>query len=136
MNGPIKILVKCPDCNNSLINSELRIDGLPSIGLKAKVADKMGHIYLSQLYGSFTKRFENVDDIEDSIAEFSCPHCYKPFPVQGTCDCKAPIIAFALQIGGIIKICTRNGCSNHSLEFVDPGHAFALFQSQDETRLG
>jgi hypothetical protein len=136
MVSQIKILVKCPNCNKSLMHPELRVDDLPAIDLQAKVHDKMGHIYLSQIYGSYNKSFENVDDVPGSVVEVSCPLCNSPFPVHATCECKAPMIGFSLQLGGTIKICTRNGCKNHSLEFVDANHAFSLFQSQDESRMG
>ena len=135
MVGQIKILVKCPICNESLMNSERRIDDLPSIDLKAKVGNNFGHIYLSQIYGSYNKVFENVDDLKDSLTEFSCSHCNSVFPAKETCDCKADIISLALQIGGTIKFCTRNGCKKHSLEFENAEDAFRLFQIQDETSL-
>ncbi|MFH1951993.1 MAG: hypothetical protein ABIL06_10305 [Pseudomonadota bacterium] len=113
------VSVKCPICNKSLMNFEVQVDNLPSIQLEAKILDKLGHIYLSQVYGSYNKEFRNVDDIEGSIAAFSCPSCYSPFPVRGICDCKAPLINLELEIGGTVKICTRTGCKMHSLEFED-----------------
>jgi len=122
------ISVKCPICNKSLMNFEVKVDNLPSIQLEAKILDKLGHIYLSQVYGSYNKEFRNVDDIEGSIAVFSCPSCYAPFPVRGICDCKAPLINLELELGGMVKICTRNGCKMHSLEFENLHHAFLLFQ--------
>ncbi len=133
--GPVKILVKCPNCSKSLMNSQIQVDDLPSIELQAKVGKKVGHIYLSQIYGSYEKLFENVDDIPGSVAEFSCPHCDNPFPVHQICDCKAPMIGFNLELGGIIKICTRNGCKNHFVEFENANDAFLLFQSQHKSGL-
>lgn len=117
------------------MNSSVQLDAEDSIQLQAKVLDKLGHIYLSQLYGSYEKSFDTVEDIEGSVAEFSCPHCHHAFPVFGACKCKAPIIGFALEIGGTIKICTRNGCKQHSLEFENVDDAFFLFRSQDDTHL-
>jgi len=114
---------------------EVLIDDLPSIDIEAKVGKKIGHIYLSQIYGSFNKKFDNVDDVEGTIVGLFCPHCDHPFPVQQICDCKAPMIGFQLQSGGIIKVCSRNGCKNHSLEFANVNDAFILFQSQDESGL-
>lgn len=136
MAGPLRILVKCPNCGKSLMNPGHEVDKLPSVDLKAKVGSKVGHIYLSQIYGSYNKDFEDVDDISGSVAEVSCSKCHNPFPVHRICECKAPMVGFNLELGGIIKICTRNGCKEHSLEFVDASHAFSLFQSQDESGLG
>lgn len=136
MSHPIQIQVKCPQCNKSLMNKETMIDRLPSIELEAKVAEKLGEIYLSQEYGSYQKQFEDVDDVMGSVATFSCPHCHQPFPVIQLCDCKAPMIGLQLEVGGKIKICSRNGCQRHSLEFEDINDAFMLFQRQDKTGLG
>ncbi len=135
MGASVKIQVKCPVCNESLMNSGVRIDDLPSIELEAKVEDKAGHIYLSQIYGSYSKAFENVDDIKGAVAEVSCPHCHRALPQKGTCACKAPIVSLALHIGGIVKFCARNACQKHSLEFEDVDTAFRLFQSQDDSFL-
>ena len=136
MNSQIKINVKCPKCDESLMNSQFIIDDLPSIDLQAKILDKVGHLYLSQIYGSYTKEFVGVDNINGAIVEISCPKCYNAFPVQGICECKAPIVGFTMKIGGIIKVCTRNGCKKHSLEFEDANAAFGLFKSQDSSGLG
>ncbi|GBC63580.1 hypothetical protein DENIS_4578 [Desulfonema ishimotonii] len=134
MTNLITVSVRCPNCRQSLMNPGKRIDDLPSIAFQAKVADKIGQIYLSQIYGSYHKLFEGVEDIADAVIECSCPHCHTPFPVSRVCDCKAPVISINLQIGGTINVCTRNGCKHHSAEFENLDDAFMLFQNQDETR--
>ena len=135
MGASVKIQVKCPACDESLMNSSVRIDDLPSIGLEAKVGEKKGHIYLSQVYGSYKKALENVDDIERSVAELFCPHCHRGLPQEATCTCTAPIVSLTLQIGGMVKFCSRNGCQKHSLEFEDVDTAYRLFKSQDDSYL-
>jgi len=45
------------------------------------------------------------------------------------------VIGLYLKVGGIIKVCTRNGCSHHSLEFEDSQDALNLFRSQDPSGL-
>jgi hypothetical protein len=97
-----------------------------------KIGNQIGHLYLSQVYGSYEKIFENVENTPDAIVECSCPHCYRPFPVHQTCSsCSAAVIGMDLKVGGIIKVCSRNGCKHHSLEFQDSQDALALFRSQD-----
>lgn len=128
--GRIKVEVKCPHCFKSLMNPETPVDDLPSIDIKAKVGESIGHVYLSALYGSFNKRFKGVEDKLDTIVECSCPHCLTPFPFFANCECKAPIIGVHLQIGGTVKFCTRNGCKHHSVEFENMDSAFQLFQNQ------
>jgi hypothetical protein len=113
----IEIRVKCPSCNHLLNNNDVLIDNLPSVELDAKLDNKKGKIYLSQVYGNFGKIFKNIDDIKDSIVEFSCPHCHKPFPVIQKCECKASMIGLKLDVGGLIKVCSRNGCQKHPMEF-------------------
>jgi hypothetical protein len=117
------------------MNPAVQVDRLPSIGLGAKVTNVTGIIYLSQLYGSFNKQFERVQDIPESIADFHCPRCQKAFPVCKICDCRAPVIELHLEVGGKIKICSRNGCKHHALEFENANDAFLLFQSQDKSYL-
>ena len=119
MTNIIKVAVKCPACRDSLMNSEIRIDDLPSIAIAAKIGGKSGMVHLSQIYGSYNKQFEGVEDIPESIADFSCPKCGKLFPVQKVCECNAPVATLLLEIGGEVNFCTRNGCRFHSVEFKD-----------------
>ena len=135
MSHKIKVQVNCQNCNGSLMEPGVQVDALDSILFMAKVGDSRGHLYLSQIYGSYNKIFKQVDDISGSIVECFCPRCSTPFPVVGTCKCKAPIISLSLKDGGNINVCTRNGCKKHSLEFEDIDEAFSLFQNQDQVGL-
>jgi len=136
MTYQIHIPVKCPLCHHSLMNDAVLIDQLPAIELEAKLGQKLGKIFLSQIYGSYYKKFEGVDDIVGSIALFSCPNCHQPLPVIQNCECRAPQVGMQLEVGGIIKICSRNGCKKHSLEFEDVNDAFMLLMKNDQTGLG
>ncbi len=136
MGHQINIPVKCSNCGKSLLTDKVKLDGLPAIELEAKMGGKLGKIYLSQIYGSYEKKFEGVKDVVGAIAAFSCPHCHEPFPVLQICECKAPMIGLQLEYGGTIKICSRNGCKRHALEFEDVNDAFMLFLRKDETGLG
>jgi len=129
MDQTLTVEVKCPHCGHSLMNPQVETDGLPSIELEAKVRNRHGHIYLSQVYGSYEKQFSGVADLEDSVAAFFCPHCHDPFPVTHVCDCRAPMIGLHLAVGGLVKLCTRNGCKSHSLEFEDADELFTVFES-------
>ena len=136
MTQQIHIPVKCPNCQVSLLTEKVKIDDLPAIGLEAKLGKNIGMIYLSQVYGSYRKKFENVEDQVGSVTVFSCPHCHEPLPVVQICECKAPMVGMQLKVGGMIKICSRNGCQRHSLEFEDVNDAMTLLLQQDETGLG
>lgn len=136
MANGIHIHVRCPQCNASLMTSQPQIDHLESIQFLAKIGSRIGHLYLSQVYGSYEKIFENIEDLPDAVVECSCPHCYQPFPVHQTCGtCQAPIIGLDLKVGGTIKVCSRNGCKHHSLEFEDSQDALNLFRSQEQSGL-
>ncbi|MCU0610752.1 MAG: hypothetical protein MUE60_03060 [Candidatus Eisenbacteria bacterium] len=136
MSMHLKLAVKCPACGKSLMHPDVLIDDLPSIHLAVRTAGETGDVYLSQVYGSYAKRFENVADVPGSVTPFCCPHCDASFEAHHPCECGAAMIWVQLTMGGSINFCTRNGCTRHSLEFDDPDEAFILFQSQDETGLG
>ncbi|MBL0715612.1 MAG: hypothetical protein JJV98_18135 [Desulfosarcina sp.] len=132
----IHIHVQCPHCGVSLMTPNPKIDQLDSIQLQVKIGNRIGHLYLSQVYGSYEKIFENVEDLPDAVVECSCPHCHRPFPVHHSCAiCNAAVIELDLKVGGIIKVCSRNGCKHHSLEFEDSQDALDLFRSQDASGL-
>lgn len=135
MINQLKILATCPGCHASLLNPDIQVDENDAIDLLVKIGSAMGHIYLSQIYGSYNKQFGNVEDVRGAIVECSCPSCYTPFPVHGLCECKAPMIGLGIQTGGTIKVCTRNGCKKHALEFENADDAFFLFQNQDDVGL-
>lgn len=136
MSQQILISVTCPHCQHSLMSDAEKLDDLPVIEVEVKISEKVGKIYLSQVYGSYHKKFSGVDDIMGSIAVFSCVHCHQPFPVIQNCDCQAPLVGMQLEVGGLIKICTRNGCKKHALEFQDVNDAFMLLMKGNHTGLG
>lgn len=131
MMSQIKIKVNCPFCRNSLMNPAVQIDDLPSIEISAKISGKSGQVYLSQLYGSYQKKFVGVEDIPESVVECFCPKCHKPLPIHKECSCNAPVSTLNLEIGGRIHFCTRNGCKHHSVEFENIDDAYLLFQQQN-----
>ena len=104
----------------SLMDDEVKIDGHPSILVKAKHMQNEGIIHLDPVYGSF----HNISDLElnpEEVFEFFCPHCGVSLTDEGqTCHaCSAPMFALHLPHGGIIEACLRNGCLEHSLKLVN-----------------
>ncbi len=133
MSGSLLLLAaKCPRCLSPLACRAVEVDGLPSIDLLAGIGDRVGHVHLSAIYGSFHRRFCGFPDIPGSVAEFCCPRCHEPFPIHGLCLCKAPMVAVDLAGGGFLRICSRNGCRQHHLEFEEANDAFLLYDSQAE----
>ncbi|MBF0303154.1 MAG: hypothetical protein HQK73_08945 [Desulfamplus sp.] len=132
MNSQIKVEVNCPSCQKSLMIQGVKIDDLPAIEISAKISGKSGKVYLSQIYGSYQKKFVNVEDIPDTVVDCFCPKCQQPFPIKKVCSsCNAPVATLNLDIGGKINFCTRNGCPHHSVEFENLDSAFILFQKQN-----
>jgi len=127
----LKLQLSCPNCRKSLMTPERRIDDLDAIRITAKVMNTTGEIFLSQVYGSYSKQFAGVRDVEGSVIEGLCPHCSRPFPIHQMCECGAPLFSLSLQGGGVINICSRNGCERHSLEFENADDAFDLFRRQN-----
>ncbi|GAB4173323.1 MAG: hypothetical protein Kow00108_08130 [Calditrichia bacterium] len=132
----IMIEIKCAHCNHSLMDEGKQLDSKHAIRIKVSHGDATGFVYLSSIYGSYTKEFEQVPDEHNGIYEFACPYCNKAMDVVGLCECKAPMISLLLKQGGRIKICTRNGCQHHSMEFEDMNDAFQLLVNNDPTGLG
>ena len=134
MASKIKIEAKCPDCRQSLMSSREKIDDLDSICLDVTAGKKNGHIYLSQIYGSYNKILEGIEETEGQILELSCPSCEKLLPEVKACEtCGAPMVEMDLKVGGSIKVCSRNGCEKHALEFENADDAFYLFMCDDES---
>jgi hypothetical protein len=46
--------VKCPYCRKSLMDMENQIDGYPSVKTKIQYQDKIGTLYLSSIFGSYS----------------------------------------------------------------------------------
>ena len=95
----LHIHVQCPHCGKALMTPEPKIDQLDSIHFLVKIGNRIGHLYLSQVYGSYEKIFENVEDLPDAVVECSCPLCYRPFPVHQACgSCGAAVIGLDLKV--------------------------------------
>ena len=132
MSQEIRVQVNCPNCYGSLIEPGVQVDALDSILFLTKVGNSRGHLYLSQIYGSGNKIFQQVEDIAGAIVAYFCPRCDTAFPEVGTCECMASKNALYLNDGGYVEVCTRNGCRQHWLEFKNIDDAFRVFQNQDE----
>lgn len=115
----IQLDVKCPHCEKSLMDEELKIDNYPSISVKIKYKGKTGRLNLSSLYGSYNINSE-LDVPKDEIARFFCPYCGAELKSTRVCEvCKAPMVAFKSAQGCLLQICSRHGCKKHLLEFED-----------------
>jgi NADH-quinone oxidoreductase subunit E len=108
--------VSCAYCNHSLMDNTYLIDNYPSISVTISFGKQHGWLKLSSLYGS--PNVESDCKIPDeTLVNFFCPHCHTEFKAVNICSsCSAPMVSFVVRGGGIVHVCTRNGCKNHMLE--------------------
>jgi NADH:ubiquinone oxidoreductase subunit E/predicted RNA-binding Zn-ribbon protein involved in translation (DUF1610 family) len=110
--------VNCPRCNRSLMDETFVIDGYPSIKVNISYNHENGCLRLSCLYGSYNVSTE-LDVPTETVVKFHCPQCGVEIPSTSDCViCGAPMVPMLIEGGGIVKICSRRGCRNHSLDVV------------------
>ncbi len=115
----LTFILKCPLCNESLMDDKVQVDNSPGIKLNIEIDNKQGAIFLSSVYESYNYSCD-IDIPLDMIAVFSCPHCASKLISKTNCDtCDAPMIPFNLDMGGRVNICSRSGCKNHYVKFND-----------------
>jgi len=102
------------------------VDNCPSIRLNIQIENDKGAMYLSSVWESFNFVC-SIDTPKKKTIQFSCPHCNSEIKNKADCDvCSAPMIPLDLELGGDVCICSRIGCKNHFVKFVD--FSFALKQ--------
>ena len=126
----ISVLVKCPHCGKSLMNTSHKLDNAPSIEVNLSYAGKHAPVFMSSSYGSYKIETE-LTMPQGKVAGFRCPHCKADLKSTRKCDaCGSQMIAFDLKAGGQVQICSRRGCKKHVLEFQDPdGELQAFYKS-------
>ena len=122
----ISLRMKCPVCGHSVMDEERLVDNCPSIRLKISIGKEEGIIHLSSVYESYNY----VCDIEtpkDETVRLFCQQCHSEIKSSSECDvCDSAMIPLDLELGGTVSICSRIGCDNHFVKFVD--FSFALKQ--------
>jgi len=110
---------QCPK-RHSLMYPDVRIDGKPSIRVKAKSNGNEGYVYLDPMYGMVGHQQGISLDVHKGI-QFVCPECASSLMVEHKAcpDCGSPIYAFEVPSKGMVEGCTRMDCKWHSWEEVD-----------------
>lgn len=122
----ISLRVKCPICGYSLMDEKRPVDNCPSIKLNIAIGEDTGVINLSSVWESFNN-ICSIETPKKEIIHLSCPHCNSEIKGKAECNvCDAPMIPLDLELGGDVCICSRMGCKNHFVKFVD--FSFALKQ--------
>jgi (2Fe-2S) ferredoxin len=108
--------VSCSHCNHSLMDPERFLDGHPSIRVTAVCGGQHGWVCLSSVYGSYNVEQEHAFPMA-AIVDFFCPHCHAELRGVTACtDCGAPMVSLMVRGGGMVRICTRQGCRSHMLD--------------------
>ncbi len=113
---PFALTVGCSRCNHTLMDPVHRIDDLPSIRLTVSGGGVHGWLRLSALYGSDSRESEH-SYADRAILDFYCPHCHAELKGPLPCgECVAPMATMIVREGGILQVCTRNGCAGHMFD--------------------
>lgn len=108
--------VSCSHCNHSLMDSDMMVDGYPSIWVTISSGRKHGWLRLSSLYGSY-HTISDFDIQQDAIINLFCPYCHTDLSGSKNCMiCDAPMVSMIVRGGGIVQICSRHGCEGHMLD--------------------
>jgi two-component system, NtrC family, sensor kinase len=102
---------QCPK-RHSLINSEVRIDGKPSIRIKVQSNGNEGFIYRDPIYGKTRHQFGIAPEVTKAT-KVTCPECGTSLLVDGAAcpDCGSPVFAFEVPPKGMVEGCTSRECT-------------------------
>jgi hypothetical protein len=122
----VSLRVKCPVCGHSLMDEKRLVDNCPSIRMKIAIGENEGIIHLSSVYESYNYVC-NIENPDGEVIRLFCEHCNSEIKCTAECElCKSCMISLDLELGGSVSICSRIGCKNHFVKFVD--FSFALKQ--------
>jgi ssDNA-binding Zn-finger/Zn-ribbon topoisomerase 1 len=132
----LKLRVKCPSCDSLLLDENNRLDNAPSIKALIEYHGRRGWVRLSSVYGSYEVQSE-LPIPPFAQVDFMCPECFALLKSDRICvQCRAPLVDFQLEEGGIISICSRRGCRQHFLEFCDDDQALAKLYEENSIGSG
>jgi len=100
----------CPKGHN-LIDPTIKIDGMPSIKVKASFSGNEGFINLHPIYGKHENSY-GLDLKKQSELDIACPTCKISLIVENRCcpKCGSPIYCFETPVKGRFEGCSKKGC--------------------------
>ncbi|MFC2103659.1 ATP-binding protein [Bacteroidota bacterium] len=113
----------CPK-RHDLIDNEVKIDGLPTIRVKAITAGNEGYINLDPVYGKHKHQYGIVIKKGKGV-QMSCPKCNISLIEKDLrCPkCESEVYAFEVSPEGLFKGCTNPECDWEKWDVVDAaGH--------------
>jgi two-component system NtrC family sensor kinase len=105
---------------HSLIDEHHKIDGMPSIKLKAKSSKNEGFIHLDPVYGKHDHHY-GIQFDKDEFVKLYCPYCGVSMLDETTLshNCKAPIYVIYIPEMGKLEGCSKFGCNWQKWDYVD-----------------
>lgn len=130
MSHQISLNVKCPHCDESLMDDGHQINGEASIKVNIVTERERGVLWLCSVYGCHAHE-NDIELRENEIVKFYCPKCNKSLMRDVNCEiCEAGMVGFNIKAGGKVNICSRKGCENHYVVFEDLNFAISKFYQE------
>lgn len=109
----------CPK-RHSLIDNEVKIDGVPSLKVKVISADNVGIIHLDPVYGKHRNQYFPGVQINHET-NFVCPECDITLIQQtnGCPNCGNPVVTVNIDGQGIYEVCASENCDWGKWEYID-----------------
>ena len=109
----------CPK-GHDLMDKAVRIDGMPSVKLRAKLNGNEGYINIDPIYGK-RRSIYGIKLQKDREIALSCPTCnISLVDKKKKCEkCGAPAYFFLIPEMGILYGCTRKECYWQYWEFIE-----------------
>jgi len=111
----------CPK-RHSLIDAQVKIDGMASVKVKAKCHGNEGFLYLDPVYGKTAHQYGiHIDGA--AVMETFCPECNMPLKIENSkCpECGSPLFGFEVPMQGQIEYCSKKSCPYQAWSYVDAG---------------
>jgi two-component system, NtrC family, sensor kinase len=109
----------CPK-RHSLIDNEVKIDGLPSLKVKVVSSNNAGIMHFDPVYGNHRNQYSPGIQISHDT-KFVCPECDTSLVHQSKeCPkCGNPAIAFEIDGQGIYETCATENCDWQKWDVID-----------------
>jgi len=109
----------CPN-GHSLIDEKHKIDGFPSIKLKAKSSKNEGFIHLDPIYGKHQHHY-GIQFKENEVVKLFCPICEVSIINENKMSptCGVPTYNLIIPDKGIVEGCTKFNCNWQKWDAVD-----------------
>lgn len=110
---------QCPK-RHSLLDNEVKIDGIPSIKVKARFNGDESLIHIDPIYGKLRNIYDqNYKEKKES--QYLCPECNNSLLIEKkSCPkCSSAVIGIEVPGQGVYEVCSTKGCPYEKWDYVD-----------------